>query len=384
MTQGHGIVLACPVTQPYVRRSDRTATWWLARTLARLLAASGLPKSAVDGICLSSFTLAPDGPASFCQHAGLSPRVLEYLPYGGACGVIAARRAAWAIQSGAAEIVACLAGDTASPAQFRQTIEQFSRFSHDAVLPYGAGGPNASFALITDHYMRCTGATRQDFGQIAIAQRSNAAANPAALFRTPITMQDYLDARPIAPPIHLLDCVMPCAGGDGFLVMTADRARHLGLPAVRLLASIERHNAFPDDPVQMRGGWPLDADELWRRAGAGPADMDSVQTYDDYPVICLLQLEGLGFCAMGDGAAFIRPRDLTWSGDLPHNTGGGQLNCGQAGAAGGYVGIVEAIRQLTGQAPGRQVAASRHAVVAGFGMINFDRGLCTAAAVLGA
>ena len=204
-----------------------------------------------------------------------------------------------------------------------------------------------------------------------------------ALFRAPLTMEAYLEARAIAPPIHLLDCVMPCAGADGFLVMTRARAAALGLPAVRLLASIERHNAFAEDPVQRRGGWAVDQEALWSAAGVGPGDMDLVQTYDDYPVISLLQFEGLGFCGVGEAAGFLRGRDLTVAGDLPHNTGGGQLSGGQAGAAGGYLGLVEAMRQLLGQCAGRQVADARHAVVGGFGMINYDRGVCTAAAVLG-
>jgi len=102
--------------------------------------------------------------------------------------------------------------------------------------------------------------------------------------------------------------------------------------------------------------------------------MDVVQTYDDYPVISMLQFEDLGFCAKDDGAAFIRSNDFTPGGSLRHNTGGGQLSCGQAGAAGGFLGLVEALRQLASDA--------RHALVGGFGMINYDRGLCTAAAVL--
>jgi acetyl-CoA acetyltransferase len=214
-----------------------------------------------------------------------------------------------------------------------------------------------------------------------VAQRQNASGNSLALLRRPITMDDYLSARPVAPPIHLLDCVMPCAGGDGFLVMTRDRAKALGLVPVKLLASIERHNAYPDDPVQERGGWAMDRDILWAKAGLGPADMDLVETYDDYPVICLMQFEDLGFCAKGAAPRFLRDHDLTVAGDLPHNTGGGQLSGGQAGAAGGYLGLVEALRQLTGQAA-TQVAQARHALVSGFGMINYDRGICTAAAVL--
>jgi acetyl-CoA acetyltransferase len=111
--------------------------------------------------------------------------------------------------------------------------------------------------------------------------------------------------------------------------------------------------------------------------------MDFVQTYDDYPVITLMQIEDLGFCGKGEGAAFIRRHTFTWEGSFPLNTSGGQLSAGQAGAAGGSLGLVEALRQLTGEAEGRQVREAKIGLVSGFGMINFDRGLGSGAAVLG-
>lgn len=378
-----GVALCCPVTEPYVRRSDHSAAWFLARALRRLLDASGLKKSDIDGLCVSSFTLHPDTAVAFTQYVGMSPRVLEWLPMGGACGVIALRRAARAVQAGDAEIVACIAGDTANETSFRDLLASFSSFARDAVYPYGAGGPNASFALIADAYMRATGATREDFGKLAVAQRVNAQRNPLALLRGELTLEKYLAARPIAEPHHLFDCVMPCAGADGFLVMPEARARALSLPFLRVLGAIERHNAFPDDPVQLRGGWAMDRDALWAQAGIGPGDVQLVETYDDYPVISMLQFEGLGFCAPGEAPGFVRRHDFTIEGSMPHNTGGGQLSMGQAGAAGGYLGLVEAMRQLLGEAEGRQVANARQALVSGFGMINYDRGLCTSAAVLG-
>jgi acetyl-CoA acetyltransferase len=378
-----GVALCCPVTEPYVRRSDHGAAWFLARVLRRLLEAGGLAKPDIDGLCLSSFTLHPDTAVAFTQHVGLSPRLLEWLPMGGACGVIALRRAARAVQAGDAEIVACIAGDTANETSFRDLLANFSSFARDAVYPYGAGGPNASFALIADAYMRATGATREDFGTLAVAQRENARRNPLALLRSELTLAQYLAARPIAEPLHLFDCVMPCAGADGFLAMTEARARALGLPFLRVLGTIERHNAHPDDPVQLCGGWDIDRDELWSQAGIGPQDVQLVETYDDYPVISMLQFEGLGLCAPGQGPDFVRRNDFTVAGSLPHNTGGGQLSVGQAGAAGGYLGLVEAMRQLLGEAEGRQMPNARHALVSGFGMINYDRGLCSAAAVLG-
>jgi acetyl-CoA acetyltransferase len=165
------IVATAPVTEPYVRYSQHGAARFIARALARLLAASGLRKCEIDGLCLSSFTLAPDTAVGLLQHIGLSPRFLEQIPTGGACGVMALRRAARAVQAGDAEVVACIAGDANAPGAFRDLVADFSSFARDAVYPYGGGGPNTSFALLTDYYMRQFGATREDFGRLCVAQR---------------------------------------------------------------------------------------------------------------------------------------------------------------------------------------------------------------------
>jgi acetyl-CoA acetyltransferase len=275
-----------------------------------------------------------------------------------------------------------VAGDANGVASFQDMLPAFSRFAQDASYPYGAGGPNGSFALITDNYMREYGARREDFGAICVAQRANALANPHALMKRPLTLEQYMAGRPISDPVTLFDCVMPCAGAEAFLVMREEDARASGLPYARLLSTIERHNAYPDDIVQYRGGWALDADEMWAMAGLGPDEIDVVETYDDYPVIVMMQFEDLGFCAKGEGPAFVRRHDLTVEGDFPHNTSGGQLSIGQAGAAGGHLGIVEALRQVTGQTLGKAVPGARRALASGFGMINYDRGLCAGAAVI--
>lgn len=374
--------MAVPVTVPYARYSIRAAHWWLARAFSALLKASNLRKEDIDGLTVSSFTLAPDTAIGLTQHLGLSPRWLDHIPLGGASGVVALRRAARAVQAGDADVVACIAGDTNHVDSFRLTLANFSQFARDAVYPYGAGGPNASFAFLTSYYMQKHGATREDFGKLCVAQRANALKFPLALFKKPLSMDEYLRARPIADPLHLFDCVMPCAGAEAFLVMSEDRARALKLAFARLRATIERHNAFASDPVQMRAGWALDREDLYRQAGAGPEDMDFVETYDDYPVISVMQLEDLGFCGKGEGPAFARRHSFTWDGSFPLNTSGGQLSVGQAGAAGGFLGMVEAIRQLTGEAEGRQVKQAKLGLVSGFGMINYDRGLGSGAAIL--
>jgi acetyl-CoA acetyltransferase len=376
------VALAVPVTVPYVRYSVRGAHWFFARALAETVRLAGITKDRIDGLAVSSFTLAPDTAVGLTQHLGLSPRWLDHIPMGGASGVVALRRAARAVASGDADIVACVAADTNHPDTFRQNTAAFSQFARDAVYPYGAGGPNASFAMLTASYMRRHGARAEDFGRICVAQRDNALAFPHALFKKKLTLTEYLDARPIADPLRLFDCVMPCAGAESFLVMRRDIAEGLGLRYACLAATIERHNAYPQDPIQIRGGWARDRDDLYAQAGMTPDDIDFLQTYDDYPVITLMQIEELGFCGEGEGAAFVRANDLTCGGSFPLNTSGGQLSVGQAGAAGGSLGLVEAVRQLTFAPLGAAVPEARVGLVSGFGMINYDRGLCTGAAIL--
>ncbi|MEE4014719.1 thiolase family protein [Roseibium sp. FZY0029] len=377
-----GVAVTAPVSVPYQRYSIETAHWWIASALRGSLQAAGVRPAEIDGFSVASFTLFPDTAVGLTQHLGLCPRWLDNIPMGGASGVIALRRAARAVQAGDADIVACVAGDTNHIDSFRNLLSSFSRFAQDASYPYGFGGPNANFALLTDRYMHEYGATREDFGRICVAQRTNALHNPNALMKSPLTLEQYLHARPIADPIALFDCVMPCAGSECFLVMSVEEAERRNLPYAVIGGTIERHNAHAEDPVQLRGGWTLDVEELYAMADCTPDDIDLLQTYDDYPVISMMQIEDLGFCDKGSAPDFVRNRDLTITGDFPHNTSGGQLSAGQAGAAGGFIGLVESLRQVLGNAGGTQVADATTAMVSGFGMINYDRGVCTSAAIV--
>ena len=377
------VVLTAPVSFGYRRSTTRTTPFYFGRILAALIDRAGLDKDEIDGLAVASYTLFPDSAAALTERFGLCLTWLDDFMIGGTSGVAAVRRAARAVQAGDAEIIACIGADAMGKDSFAGLIANFSTVSRDYAYPYGMAGPNAIFAMLTQNYMRVTGATREDFGRICIAQRQNALDNPQALLRRPLDMAGYLGARPIAEPLHLYDCVMPCAGGDGFLVMGEDRAISLGLPYVTILSTIERHNAFAEDPVQERGGWAIDAEAFYDAAGLGPEDMDFLQAYDDYPVIVMLQLEGLGFCGRGEAPDYVRRTPLTaMEAGLPLNTGGGQLSVGQAGAAGGFLGLVEGIRQLTGEAQGGSVTDARFGIVSGYGMANYRHCVTSGALLL--
>jgi acetyl-CoA acetyltransferase len=175
--------------------------------------------------------------------------------------------------------------------------------------------------------------------------------------RKPLTMQEYLNARMIAEPLRLYDCVLPCSGGDCVILAREDLIRDDRTPRIRILGGGESHN-FPFEEIySLRGGWEQFRDRMYSQAGFGPGEMDFLQLYDDYPVMEFVQLESLGFCAPGTCASFLASRDNTIKGDLPINTGGGQLSAGQAGASGGMIGVVEAVRQLQGKGGDRQIKA---------------------------
>jgi hypothetical protein len=160
--------------------------------------------------------------------------------------------------------------------------------------------------------MRTFGATRADFGRIAVAQRANALANPNALFKVPLTIEQYLDARPIAAPIHLFDCVMPCAGAEAFLVMSEQRAKDLGLGHALVRGAIERHNAYADDRCWCAAAGRRDGST--RRQG--PPGRRLRQTYDDYPSSSCFSSRISAFCAKGEDRPSFAST-LTHAGDFP-------------------------------------------------------------------
>jgi len=289
--------------------------------------------------------------------------------------------AARAIRDGTCDVVVVAAADAFDVSSHNETLDRFNGSVREFMSPQGFGGANGMFALHTRLYMERHGAQREDFGRFCIALRSNALRNPNALFKKPLTMDDYLNAKPIADPLRLYDCVLPCVGADAIVLVSERIARELGGASLRILASEEIHNYPANDVYATPGGWAGLADRLYERAGCGPRDLHFAQLYDDYPVMCFVQLEGLGICAPGTAHRFVRDTDITVDGAFPINTGGGQLSAGQAGAAGGTIGVYEGVTQLLGRAGERQVKC-RRGLVAGYGMIAYGRGLSSSAAIL--
>jgi acetyl-CoA acetyltransferase len=368
----------------YHKRTEWSTLQYCVEAVRLALDNCGLSNKDVDGLGVCSFMLAPDNTATLAEHMGLTLTWGYLGTFGGAAQVIGLLRAARAIESGEAETVVLVAADAYSISAHDSMMDEFNSGMRDYLIPYGMGGTNGLFAMLERRHRFEYGTTREQLGKLAVTQRRNAGLNSNALLREPMTIDDYLNARLICDPIRLYDCVLPCGGGEAIVVTSAERARTLNRPVIRVLAGGERTNYGADKLLLLDAGWRDFAPSMFEQAGLSHSDIDMVQLYDDYPIMELIQLEGLGFCARGEGGRFVEETDISLTGQLPINTGGGQLSCGQSGAGGGGIGLTEAVMQLQREAGDRQVANPRTALVSGFGMVGYVKGLCQSAVILAA
>ena len=364
----------------YVKRTERTLFSFLAEAARAALISAGLGKDTLDGLAVCSFELPPDNAVTLAEQFGLSVSWAYLGTAGGAGPVASVLNAVRAIEAGHAEIVLCLAGDNYDVSGHYRLMDNFNRALVNYGAPHGFGGANGLFAIVQRKHMETYGTKREDLGRIAVGQRASAGLNDNALLRAPLSLDEYMNARIIADPLRLYDCVLPCAGAEAVVVGPLDRA-----PSgkdLRILAGYERHNHPVGEVAPLRGGWELFRDALYRDAGYGPTEMDFVQAYDDYPIMVAIQFEDLGFCPKGEVSAFLGRHSFAWNGSLPLNTGGGQLSCGQSGAGGGMIGLVEGVRQLRHEAGARQIANARRGLVSAYGMVGYGHGLSTSTIIL--
>jgi acetyl-CoA acetyltransferase len=367
---------------PYRRQSESTPLELATEAVIEACRGCGLTPADLDGLAVTSFQLAPDNVVTAAEHLGIPLKWAWQGAHGGASGVVSIIQAAEAITLGRADAIACVASDAFTVSSHVAMLEHFNSGMRDYIAPYGFGGANGIFALVEQAHRAQFGTTREQLGRIAVAQRQSAGKNPNALLRDPMTLDDYLEARLIADPVRLYDCVLPCAGADAVLLLSTERANELGLPHIEVLAGGQRHNFLPLEVLSLRTGAADFSAQLFQAAGVDHAELDFVQLYDDYPIMVLIQLEDLGFADKGAGGAFVEQTDFTLDGNLPLNTGGGQLSAGQAGAAGGMIGSVEAVVQLLGQAGERQLDGPTLGLVSGFGMVGYGKGLSSAAMIV--
>ncbi len=333
----------------------------------------------VDGLAISSFSMEPDKAIDIAWRFGMSLRWLLQDTNGGAGGINMLGHAIRGVEAGAASAIVVVGGDAMGLEGFARLAANYNRAIRDHVAPLGHGGPNSLFAMLTQRQMRAFGLTREDYGHMVIAQRAWAAGNPNAVYRKPLTMDEYLAAGMVADPLSRYDCVPPVAGASAIVVSTADRCPPHRAP-VRVRALKQSFNYDHQEGEGLHTGLTRVAANLWATAGVEAKDVDLAAIYDDYPAMVLAQLNDLGLVPGNDLARFARV-DIGER-RFPVNTSGGLLSAGQAGAAGGMNGTVETVRQLQHCAGDRQVPGARLAVVSGYGMVLYRYGACVGAAVM--
>ena len=235
------------------------------------------------------------------------------------------------------------------------------------VIPFGAMSAANWLALHAVRHMHEYGTRREHLGEIALTARAHAALNPAAVYREPLTMDDYLGARMVTWPFGLYDCDVPVDGSTAVVVSAADAARDLPHPAVHINAvgSAIRGRPVWDQWEDLTTMAARDAAaQLWARTDLKPADVDTIQLYDGFSWLTLAWIEALGFCQRGEGGPFVEGGRVRLGGALPLNTWGGQLSGGRLH---GFGFLAETIRQLRGECGARQVKECEVAVVAAGG-----------------
>jgi acetyl-CoA acetyltransferase/uncharacterized OB-fold protein len=247
-----------------------------------------------------------------------------------------------------------------TPSMGRTTSWQF---------PFGATSAAHTLAMNAQRHFHRYGTTKETLGWIALNQRANAELNPSAVYRTPMTMDDYLNARPITTPFGLYDCDVPCDGAIAVVVSAADAARDLAKPPVlveavgtQIIERIDWDQSTLTHEPQVLG----QAAHVWRRTSLRPADVDVAELYDGFTMNCLSWIEALGFCGIGEAREFLDGgKNIARDGLLPLNTHGGQLSHGRTHGMGL---LHEAVSQLRGEAGDRQVPGARVGVVSSGGL----------------
>lgn len=340
------------------------------RVIRAALADAGLTLRDVDGLCTcTGGTLMHS--VELAEYLGITPRFTDATQTGGASYGLYVEHAAAAIAAGLAETVVIVYASTPRAAR-RRGEKGLGVFATPERLewetPFGVMLPISAYALAANRHMAEFGTTPEQLAQIAVDTRTWASRNPRAHLREPITVDDVLGSGFLAEPMHKLECCLVTDGAGAIVVTSAERARTLAKPPVYVLgaASAASHAMISQMPDLTVTPGAISGPAAFAAAGVTPDDVDVVQLYDSFTITVLLALEDLGFCKKGEGGPFAGSGALAPGGALPGQTTGGGLAYTHPGAFGAFL-LVEATRQLRGEAEDRQVPEAEVAVAHGTG-----------------
>jgi acetyl-CoA acetyltransferase len=334
---------------------------------------AGLALAEVDGLLTTPVRVAqwamPVGMVA--QGLGIRPGYMATLDVAGASGTALVHHAAMAVATGQAKAVLCVAGQNQLTNVSRDaTVAQLASvgWAHpEYEAPYGPLIPTL-YALVAQRHMHEYGTTAEQMAEVAVAIRGHAALNPLAHKREPITVADVLNSRMITTPLHMLDCAIVSDGAAAFVITSR---KDLKKKPVKLLgqgygfthAFIGEHDNIATTGAVQSGR------AAFSMAGVRPADIDVAELYDCFTITVIAELEDLGFCPKGEGGRFVEGGRIRLGGELPVTTHGGLLSAVHPGLAGGMFHVVEAVRQLRGEAGARQVPDAELALAHGNGGI---------------
>lgn len=355
----------------YSRNSGRSPLRLAVEAVRAAAEDAGVDLSAIDGIMPNQF-----GPRAedLIGALGLPDvRWTAQVPLGGASVVAGLGTASAAVAAGLCRVVLLyFSKNGASQSRIgtrARAIVPGQQFRTLWEEPYGLQTPAQWYALMCRRHMHEFGTTREQLGHVALTMRDNAQRNPAAqMYGRPMTMEQYLESRPIAAPYHLLDCCLETDGATAILVCAAEQAQDLAQPAVYVAGVAEGRPSSPDDLTNRfdltESGLRRAAPRAFAAAGMTVADIDCAMVYDCFTFEVIQQLEDAGFCGRGEGGPFVESGGIARGGRLPVNPHGGLLS---AAHMGGYNHVVEAVRQLRRQAGDRQLDRVDRVAVTGWG-----------------
>jgi acetyl-CoA acetyltransferase len=345
----------------------------MAQASLRALAECGLATADVDGL-FATTTQLPMATLNLGEYLGIRPRYSDSTQVGGSSFIAHLQHAGAAIAAGLCEVALVAYGSTQrSVGRASASVQEVSPWE----APYEPMLPVTGYALAASRHMHDFGTTREQLAEVAVSARAWAQLNPIAWRRDPLTVDEVLAAPMVCDPLGVLDCCLVTDGGAAVVVTSAERARGLAAPPVHVLGVGEAHShrhisSMPDltTTAAVESGR-----RAYEAAGLGPADVDVALLYDAFTITPVLFLEDLGFCAKGEGGAFVEGGRTAPGGDFPMNTNGGGLSYCHPGMYGLLL-VIEAVRQLRGECGERQVESAEVAIVHGNGGVLSSQ--CTA------
>lgn len=359
------------------KHARKTSDYLAAEASLKAIEDAGLKKEDIDGVLTAGsfegeYSAQSAHSAIFSEYMQIRPRYTAMMRVGGATMTALVEHAAAAIVSGVCHTVLIAAGDNRATGFSREKVlGVMSAIGHpEFENPYGPTIP-ALYAMVAQRHMHEYGTTSEQLAAIAKAMRKHASLNENAVAREPITVEDVLSSRMVARPLHLLDCCFLSDGGGAVVVTSAERARDLKKPPVYLWGAGEgcTHEHLSQAPNLTSFGSTVSGENAFRMAQLTPRDIDVAELYDCFTITVLIELEDLGFCPKGEGGPFVEEGRIELGGQLPVNTHGGLLSQSQVGRAASLFHVMEAVRQLRGEAGARQVPGARFALAHGNGGI---------------